>query len=249
MKAIIIDDERKARVLLRTLVEENCKEITSCHEAEDLMSGIEIIKAEKPEIIFLDIEMPEYSGLDILDFLKPSEINFEIIFTTAYSEYALQAFQLSAIDYLLKPMRPTQVIAAVKKAAASQSKSQLNTRLDALKNSLAHGSFTKIALPVNDGIKFLDFDDIVMMEANGMYTRIATTKEPEILISKPLKYFINALLDVPYFYRPHRSFLINLKFISQYVKSDGGYLVMDNNKMVSISKDKRDEFLEIVKSF
>lgn len=246
MKAIIIDDERKARNVLRILVEENCPKITQIFEAEDLLSGVAIIEKEEPNIVFLDIEMPEHSGLEILNFIEKDVINFEIIFTTAYSEYAIQAFQLSAIDYLLKPVRPSQVKAAVDKAISLIGKSEINTKLEELKKSLNSSNFEKIGLPVSDGIKFVDFNDIIMMEADGMYTKIATTTEAEILISKPLKHFAELLQNIPVFYKPHRSYLVNLKYIQQYVKSDGGYILMDNGKSVSISKEKRDEFLEIV---
>jgi two-component system LytT family response regulator len=246
MKAIIIDDERKARNVLRILVEENCPKITQIFEAEDLLSGVAIIEKEEPNIVFLDIEMPEHSGLEILNFIEKDVVNFEIIFTTAYSEYAIQAFQLSAIDYLLKPVRPSQVKAAVDKAISLIGKSQISTKLEELKKSLNATNFEKIGLPVADGIKFVNFNEIIMMEADGMYTKIATSTEAEILISKPLKHFVDLLQNIPVFYKPHRSYLVNLKYIQKYVKSDGGYILMDNGKSVSISKEKRDEFLEIV---
>ncbi len=248
MKAIIIDDESKARNLLKILIQENCPKITEIFEAGDLLSGVEIIKEETPNIVFLDIEMPEHSGLEILNFIEKDVLNFEIIFTTAYSEYAIQAFQLSAIDYLLKPVRPSQIKEAVDKAIQLIGKSQINTRLEELKNSLSTSNFNKIGLPVSDGIKFVSFEDIILMEADGMYTKISTKTENEILISKPLKHFVDLLKNIPTFYKPHRSFLINLKYITQYVKSDGGYIVMDNGKGVSISKEKKEEFLNIVKN-
>lgn len=248
MKAIIIDDESKARNLLKILIQENCPKITEIFEAGDLLSGVEIIKEETPNIVFLDIEMPEHSGLEILNFIEKDVLNFEIIFTTAYSEYAIQAFQLSAIDYLLKPVRPSQIKEAVDKAIQLIGKSQINSRLEELKNSLSTSNFNKIGLPVSDGIKFVSFEDIILMEADGMYTKISTKTENEILISKPLKHFVDLLKNIPTFYKPHRSFLINLKYITQYVKSDGGYIVMDNGKGVSISKEKKEEFLNIVKN-
>ncbi|QIE59832.1 response regulator transcription factor [Rasiella rasia] len=247
MKAIIIDDEPKARSLLRILVEENCPKITTIFEAGDLLSGVEIIKEEAPNIVFLDIEMPEHSGLEILNFIEKDVANFEIIFTTAYSEYAIQAFQLSAIDYLLKPIRPAQVRQAVNKAIEFMGKNGISKKLEELKKSLSQNNFDKIGLPVNDGIKFIDFNNILMLEADGMYTNIMT-KEESLCISKPLKHFVELLQNIPTFYRPHRSHLINLTYIKQYVKSDGGYIVMDNGKTVSISKEKKDEFLHLVQN-
>lgn len=248
MKAIIIDDEPKARNLLRILIEENCPKITQIFEAGDLLSGVAIIKEEAPSIVFLDIEMPEHSGLEILNFIEKDVVNFEIIFTTAYSEYAIQAFQLSAIDYLLKPVRPNQVKVAVDKAIEFLGKSRINTKLEELKQSLSNNNFEKIGLPVTDWIKFVDFKDIIMLTADGMYTSITTTEDANLCISKPLKHFVDLLQNISIFYRPHRSHLINLKHIKKYVKSDGGYIVMENDKTVSISKEKREEFLQIVSS-
>ena len=246
MKAIIIDDEQRARNLLKILLEENCPEITEIITAENLLEGVAKIKSEAPAMVFLDIEMPEHSGLEIMNFIDQETLDFEIIFTTAYGDHALQAFELAAIDYLLKPLRATQVKKAVDKCIALMGKSQLSLKLQELKESLSLVEFKKIGLPVADGIKFIELKNIISFEADGMYTTVDTTTEGKILISKPIKYFANLLAKVPYFYKPHRSFLINLRFIKQYVKSDGGYMILDNGKTVSISKEKREEFLLII---
>ncbi|MBL87438.1 MAG: DNA-binding response regulator [Winogradskyella sp.] len=248
MRALIIDDEKKARQVLQILVEENCPKITTILQADNLMSGVELIKQEAPNIVFLDIEMPEHSGLEILNFIEKEVHNFEIIFTTAYSEYAIQAFQLSAIDYLLKPVRPSQVKDAVDKAIKFLGNSQINKRLTELKSSLEDANFKKIGLPNSNGIKFVNFTDIIMLEADGMYTNVTTLSEGDILVSKPLKFFVGILQNIKMFYRPHRSFLINLAFIKEYIKKDGGYIVMENDKTVSISNEKKDEFLSLVQS-
>lgn len=248
MKALIIDDEKKARQVLHVLIEENCPKITKIFESEDLLSGVELIKKEQPSIVFLDIEMPEHSGLEILNFIEKEIHNFEIIFTTAYSEYAIQAFQLSAIDYLLKPVRPSQVKSAVDKAIAFLGNSEINKRLSELKTSLKDSNFKKIGLPNSDGIKFVNFNEIILLEADGMYTKVSTINNGVILVSKPLKFFVDILQDIQTFYRPHRSHLINLSFIKEYIKKEGGYIIMDNDKTVSISKDKKEEFLTIVQN-
>ncbi len=248
MKALIIDDEKKARQVLQILVEENCPKITTILQADNLMSGVELIQQEAPNIVFLDIEMPEHSGLEILNFIEKEVHNFEIIFTTAYSEYAIQAFQLSAIDYLLKPVRPSQVKDAVDKAVKFLGRSQINKRLTELKSSLEDANFKKIGLPNSNGIKFVNFTDILMLEADGMYTNVTTLSEGDILVSKPLKFFVDLLQNIKMFYRPHRSFLINLAFIKEYIKKDGGYIVMENDKTVSISNEKKEEFLTLVQS-
>jgi len=248
MKALIIDDEKKARNLLQVLIEENCPQITDIELAENLPSGIKLIHSFKPDVVFLDIEMPGYSGLQLLEFLTPDQINFEIIFTTAYSEYAIKAFELNAIDYLLKPLRDEQVENAVKKAISQIGKSRVSERLEELKNSFKATNIRKIGLPVSNGVLFVEFDDIVLLEVDRMYTKVFTKNDGEILVSKPMKFFIDVLKDSNEFYRPHRSFLINLKHIKQYVNQDGGYIVMDNKKTVGISRDKKDEFFELLQS-
>ncbi len=248
MKVVIIDDEKKARQVLHVLIKENCTKITEIYEAEDLLSGVALIKKQQPNIVFLDIEMPEHSGLEILNFIEKEVYNFEVIFTTAYSEHAIQAFQLSAIDYLLKPVGPSQVKEAVDKAITFIGNTQINDRLAELKDSLETNNFKKIGLPNANGIKFVNFKDIIMLEADGMYTNVSTCNDGAILVSKPLKFFVESLHKIKIFYRPHRSHLINLSFIKEYIKKDGGYIVMENDKTVSISKDKKEEFLTIVQN-
>ena len=247
MKVLIIDDEQKARNLLRLLIEENCPQVTEIETAEDLPQGVGLIRQFQPEIVFMDIEMPGYSGLQLLEFISPAQINFEIIFTTAYSEYAVKAFELNAIDYLLKPLRDAQVEQAVMKAIRQIGKSQVSERLEELKNTFKAANLRKIGLPISNGILFVEFENIIMLEADRMYTKVSTLQE-EILVSKPMKFFAELLTDEANFYRPHRSFLINLRHIRQYVNQDGGYIVMVNDRNVSISRDKKEEFFEIIQS-
>ncbi|WP_421898122.1 LytR/AlgR family response regulator transcription factor [Marinoscillum sp.] len=246
MKAVIIDDEQKARRLLRLLLEENCPQITAIETAEDLPKGVALINKFQPDIVFLDIEMPGYSGIQLLEFFTPEQINFEVIFTTAYSEYAIKAFELNAIDYLLKPLRHDQLETAVQKAIQQIGQSKVSERLEELRNTLKVSNIRKIGLPVSNGVLFVELDDVIMMEADRMYTKVFTTGDGELLVSKPMKFFTDILEDVREFYRPHRSFVINLKHIKQYVNQDGGYIIMDNQKLVGISKDKKDEFFQVM---
>lgn len=248
MKAIIIDDEQKARKLLRILLQENCPQITEIEDANDLLSGIKKINQFQPDIVFLDIEMPGYSGIQLLDFFTPEQIKFEIIFTTAYSEYAIKAFKLNAIDYLLKPLSDEQVEKAVVKAVNQIGKSKVSERLEELKNTFKATNVRKIGLPVSNGVLFVEFNDIIMLEADRMYTKIFTINDGDILVSKPLKFFTDILIDVVEFYKPHRSYLINLKHIKQYINQDGGYIIMNNQKTVGISRDKKEEFFEVIQS-
>lgn len=228
------------------LLEDNCPQIEEIGQANDLPEGVRIINETRPDIVFLDIEMPGYSGIQLLDFFTPSQITFEIIFTTAYSNYAIKAFELNAVDYLLKPLRDEQVKGAVEKAITQRGKSQVSERLEELRNALKVSEVKKIGLPVSNGILFVKLDELILLEADRMYTKVYTESEGEILVSKPLKFFLDILNDFSEFYKPHRSFLINLKHIKQYVNQDGGYIIMDNEKSVSISRDKKDEFLEVL---
>ena len=248
MKALIVDDEEKARRLLTILIEENCPEVTELRHAADLPEGVKLINEFEPDIVFLDIEMPGYSGIKLLDFFTPAQINFEIIFTTAYSEYAIKAFKLNAVDYLLKPLTDEQVQQAVQKAVEQRGKSKVSERLTELKKTLEASKIRKIGLPVTDGVLFVKFEDIILLEADRMYTKVHIVNREELLVSKPLKFFVDVLKEANEFYQPHRSFLINLKHIKQFVKNDGGYLVMDNEKNVSISRDRKDEFFELMQS-
>lgn len=249
MRVLIVDDEQKARNLLKVLIEDNCPQITEMDEAENLPEAVSLINQNKPDIVFLDIEMPGFSGLQILEFFTPEQINFEIIFTTAYSEYAVRAFELNAIDYLLKPLRDEQLEQAVNKAISQIGNSKLSERLEELKKCFNSKNIRKIGLPVVDGVLFVEFEEVIMLEADRMYTKVFTKNEGEILVSKPMKFFMDILSDVDEFYKPHRSYLINLKYIKKYVSKDGGYIIMINDKTVGISKDKKDEFFDLIQNY
>ncbi|MGB0887025.1 MAG: LytR/AlgR family response regulator transcription factor [Vicingaceae bacterium] len=241
MKALIIDDEKKARNLLATILQESCDNIIQINEAEDLPSGVVAIRKENPDIVFLDVEMPQYLGTQILDFFDVEEVNFHIVFTTAYSDYALKAFEINAIDYLLKPLRVSKVKEAIDKALEKKSENQISNQLEALKTTLSTKKITKIGLPITDGIQFVKLNSIFYFKADGMYTQVYTTNSSPLLISKPLKHFVEILSDVPEFFKTHRSYLINKNFINQLVKKDGGYIVMDNDEKIAVSKDKMNE--------
>ncbi len=247
MKVLIIDDEPNARLLLEGVLKDFCPAVTYVSQAENLVNGVKLIREEKPDVVFLDVEMPKYSGLQLLDFMEESEIDFSIIFITAYSEYAIEAFNLNAISYLLKPVNPAEVRKAMKKASKKKEESDVQGQLLRLKEVLQPASLKKIGLPVDRGILFVEFDDIVMIEADRMYCKVFTKSEGELLISRPLKFFTEKLMDSQIFYQSHRSFLINLKHVKQYIKQDGS-IMMAESKIASISKDKREDFLELVQS-
>jgi len=246
MKAIIIDDEKRARHLLSNLITEYCPNITSIEEAQDLIRGVHLIKATKPNLVFLDIEMPNQSGLDILEYF-PNKIDFKIIFVTAYNQYAIEAFKLSAVDYLLKPIDVNELKSAVAKSVEAIRVNNLNEQLHKLRDSLKQLSIDKIALEIPKGIMFASHKDIIYFEADGMYTNVQLITGKQKIICKPLKHFVEQLQINNMFFKCHRSYLINLKYVEELVKDNGDYLLMNDKKRIPISKSKHDQFLKVIK--
>lgn len=242
LTAIIIEDEQKARRILQTLLLEHCPEIEVKEAVEDVPHGVKAIIKHKPDIVFLDIELPGFSGFELTDFIE--DVNFEIIFTTAYSQYALKAFEMSAVDYLLKPIQIEQLKSAVDKAKKRKGQ-DIGDKLKILKENLSPNGTKKIALPIAEGYLFVEQDEIVYMEADNTYTTIYFTNGNKVLVSRSLGEFVE-LISSPDFYKPHRSFYVNLNHIRQYNKQDGGSLVMNNGHIVYIARDKKSEFLEMM---
>ena len=248
MKILIVDDEFKARRLITNLLEAEYGKKVTLIQASNLPDAVALIKEEQPEVVLLDIRMPEYSGLDIVRFFDAEQMNFQIIFTTAYNEYAVEAFKTSASDYLLKPIDPDELFAAIKKAQNNIKTSDLNKKLSNLEEAFVKLSVKKIALEVPKGFMFVNHEDIIMFEADGMYTTVHLHKKPSQTICKPLKHFVDQLNDNPIFYKPQRSFLINLKYISEVKRNEGLYIILENGKSIAVSRDKREEFLNIIAS-
>lgn len=242
IRVIVIDDELRARNLLCGLLEEFCKDTVVVEKCADLPNGVKAIRKHHPDLVFLDIEMPGHSGLELLDFFDESEVDFAIIFTTAYSEYAIQAFKLSAIDYLLKPIEPSELEAAVEryKRKTKAEKEDFHLQVENIKNPQKD----KVVIPTQNGVKFIDVGDIVFIKADNSYSELLTTKGDKHIVSRTLKNFEDVLKDVPRFLRVHKSYLVNTEFITDYVKSEGGYLVVNNKHQIPISADKVEVLLK-----
>lgn len=233
--AIIIDDEKMARVLLKGLLERFCPEVKVLEECPDLPCGVKAIHQHKPNIVFLDIEMPGHSGLELLDFFDESAINFSIIFTTAYHQYAIKAFKLSAIDYLLKPIDSQDLIQAV----STFKKQHTKQNFAILKENLNPGSKKqKLAINYLKSIKYVELDTIVYFKADGAYTDIYMEDGTLLKTSKGLKYYQDILNHNEDFCRIHKSYYVNLNFVSELIKTDGGYLVLQNEHIIPISAEK-----------
>ncbi len=245
-KCIIIDDETKARVLLTSVIKDYCPDLEVAAMCEDLPSGIKAIKKFKPSLIFLDIEMPGHSGLELLDFFDEDEIDFSVIFTTAYNEYALQAFRFSAIDYLLKPIQHVQLVEAVERFLKKQHQ-QKGAQLKNLKDNLSGSTQwedKRIAVPSGQTIHFFKPAEIIMIKGEAAYSEIHLANGNKMLASRNLRHFEEMLAPIPVFFRSHKSYIINRRAVVQYVKSDGGYLRLSNGMDAGLSPDKVDEFLQ-----
>lgn len=243
MKIVIIDDEINARKLLENLVSE-ATDSAEIYQAKDLKEGVESIKANQPDLVFLDVEMPHEQGVEIYKYFEKEPMDFNLVFTTAYSQYALKAFELNAIDYLLKPIRPSKIREVIAKVEEEKAKENVYQKLEDLNQTLINQSLNKVGLPVKDGIEFVNVEDIVHIKGEGMYTSIYTSEKKDYLISKPLKFFEYITENYPLFYRAHRSHIINLKYMKQYVRKDGNYVVLENENIVPVSKERREEFLK-----
>ncbi len=244
IKVIIIDDELMARNLLRSMLTEYCPDVEILADATDLPNGIKAIRRLKPDLVFLDIEMPGHTGLELLEFFNEDEIDFSIVFTTAYNQYAIQAFKLSAVDYLLKPIEPSELENAVERFRKIVARNKHTYHV--LKENLNPDNNKKIAVPEGNTIKFLELDNILYFKADSSYTEIHFTDGSKLVISRTLKNIEDTLDNTHGYFRCHKSYLVNTKYITDYVKSDGGYLLMKNTVQVPISTEKVQELIEKV---
>lgn len=239
LNAIIIDDEAKARRVLASFLNDYCKQVQVVGMAEDVIQGVKLVQKENPDIVFLDIEMPGYNGFQLLDFFD--DINFEIIFVTAYSEFALRAFQVSAIDYLLKPLQIEQLKKAVEKVEKIRNNQQYSKKIETLKENIKEQKIKKIVVPVSDGNIFIEIDDITHLKAEGSYVNIFLKDGNKILVSKNIKDYENQLTQSEGFYRTHRSFLVNIKYLVN-INSSQNEAILCNNEIISIARDRRQDF-------
>jgi two-component system LytT family response regulator len=238
-KAVIIDDVENARISLRSDLEDYCDQIEVIGEADGVVSGARLLKEMKPDIVFLDIQMRDGSGFDLLEILP--EIDFALIFTTSSDEHAIQAFRFSAIDYLLKPIDPDQLMEAVSKAEKMPSK-----RLDVLRSNL--GGSQRLALNSQDKIRIVEIDDVVRCESHGSYTLFYTQDGESILVTKTLKEYDLLLSDLG-FLRVHQSHLVNMKYIKEFNKSDGGQIVLKDRTDIPVSSRKKTVVMRALSHF
>ena len=245
MRAVIIDDEKKARETIHSIIQLYCSDIIIIGEADSVKTGIELIKKEKPELIFLDINLNDGSGFDLLKSF--TEINFKTIFITAYEEYALKAFRFSALDYILKPINPDELIDAVEKAKSFQMKDNISVKFEAFISNMENitKEIKKIVLKTSDSIHVINVNEIVRCEADSNYTSFMLANGKKILVSNTLKEY-DEMFSSYNFFRAHQSHLVNINFISSYEKKEGGYLIMKDKSNVPVSIRKKESLLRLL---
>lgn len=245
MKVIIIEDEKIASNLLQKMllqIDPKIEIIDSCY---DLLSGIASIKKHQPELVFLDVELPMYSGLQLLEFFKLEDIDFKIIFTTASNQHAVQAFEMSAIDYVLKPIQLEKLKRAIDRHISQKLINNTNN-ISILTQNLETPNFKKIVVPVLNGFEFFNIQDIVYLEAEGSYTKVYLKNKQFYTISKNLKYFDTLLKSNNIFIRIHRSYIANISMIKKLLSNDGYTVVFDNGTQLPVSNDKVKDIIKIV---
>ncbi len=244
IRAVIIEDEVKSLNNLKNLLAKYCPEVKIMGEAGTVEDGVELLQAHKPDVAFLDISLPDGLVFQMLNKVRP--IEFEIIFVTAYEEYAIKACEYSSIGYILKPIDPDVLKEAVTRIQ-NRREAESDRRLDIF-NSYYHNpnAFTKMSISALDGIYFVNIRDIVRFEAEDNYTHIFLKSGERITASKTIKSYEDML--VPFnFYRVHKRHVINLNYMRKFVKGDGGYLVMDDDIQIEVSRRRRPAFMEQMK--
>jgi two-component system, LytTR family, response regulator len=241
--AVIVEDEELARENLKLLISEFCPNVNVLAAEDNIEDGIKAIKQHLPDILFLDIKIQRNTGFELLKHFDT--VGFEIIFTTAYAEFAIEAIKFSAIDYLLKPIDLNELREAISKVEKKNTNDNVSQKIEALFHNLQRKTedYPKIAVPSTNGLTIIHVKDILYCEAEGNYTKIHLLKGQSLLICKTLKEY-DLILSKFNFFRIHHGFLVNLNEVNNYVRGDGGYVVMSNKKEIDVSKRKKEDFLK-----
>ncbi|MEP7144756.1 MAG: LytTR family DNA-binding domain-containing protein [Ferruginibacter sp.] len=245
LTAIIIDDETNSRNALRQKLGNHCTGVTIIAECENGEEGIKNIEEKKPDIVFLDVEMPRMNGFTMLQQLKNK--NFEVIFITAYDHYAIKAIKFSALDYLVKPVEVEELKTAVEKVTQKRNQPAVNNRVELLLQNFLEEktAHQRIAISSMEGLLFIATDEIIYLEANSNYTSFFLTGHRKIIATKTLKDF-EELLPASVFIRIHHSYIINKNQVEKYIKGEGGQVVMKNGVTLDVARRKKEEFLKAI---
>jgi two-component system, LytTR family, response regulator len=242
IKTIIIDDELHCLESLSLLLKDHCPEVQLIEQCHSAKKGLEAIEKFKPELVFLDIEMPVMNGFELLE--QFSTIFFPVIFTTSYDKYAIKAIHVNALDYLLKPIDPKELVKAVKKVQ-EESHLPLAEQFKMLLNQIrGRGGFSKIAVPTAEGFELIYAEQVTYCEANDNYTHFFLKNKTKIIACRSLKEIEEQLQEFSFFVRVHNSYLVNLNEVIRYVRGEGGYLVMTDGTSVNVSRSRKEALLK-----
>lgn len=245
MRTVVIDDEPNARQVVKNILTQFCPSVEIIGEAENVADGVALINDSKPDLVLLDIRMPDGTGFNVLK--KVNKLDFHFIFITAHEEYAIQAIKQSALDYIVKPINVNELVAAVEKAELAQpAEKQIEKSLEVLTfNQSNVNSEKRLVLNTHDSIYIVKVQDIISCKADRNYTEVNLLNQNKLVISKTLK-DIEEMLDGCGFFRSHQSYLINLKYISHYEKGLGGTIIMQDNSRIPVSSRKKDSFIQLM---
>ncbi|MFK7809698.1 MAG: LytR/AlgR family response regulator transcription factor [Saprospiraceae bacterium] len=242
LTALIVDDEANNRENLKLALAEYCKEVNVIGEADSAITAMDFLKTQKPDLVFLDIAMPLGNGFQFLESLP--EITFDIIFVTAYNQYAIRAIKFCAIDYLLKPIDVLELKQAVNRVIANQAKKEQRQKLELLLNNMQQ-SAQKIALPQSDHVEFVKVEDIIRCKGEKNYTWFYLVDGRKLLVSQTLKEYVS-LLEDSHFFRVHQSHLVNLHQVKKYSRRDGGYVVTTDETQIPVARNRKEALQEML---
>ena len=243
MGAILVDDDESNLNALSEKLSRHCPQVSIIKRCDNAEKGIAAIEELKPDIVFLDIEMPVTNGFVMLQELKYR--SFELIFVTAYNHYAIQAIRYSALDYLVKPVEIDELKLAVTRAEEKLRDRKNNPQIDLLLEHFNNNRHERIAIPTSDGLHFIQVTDILYLEANTNYTHIFVGNQ-KFVVCRTLKDF-EELLPADIFIRIHHSYMVNKNKVSNYIRGEGGQVVLQNGVTLDVSKRKKLEFLQAIK--
>lgn len=245
INAILIDDEISGLEALQLAIGKYCPDVSVAGAYNSPEQGLEAIRRQTPDLLFLDIQMPQMSGFDLLQRASPA--NFEVIFVSAHDQYAIKAIKFSALYYLLKPVDVDELLHAVSKAKERMMTKTAPFQYQSVINNiqLRSGNIEKLAVPSSEGLDFYNTQDIIYCKADGSYTQLMLRNQHQVTVCKNLVDFEN-LLAFSGFCRVHHSYLINMRHMQKYVKGEGGFVILSDNHCVDISRRKKEEFLAIL---
>jgi len=243
IRVAIIENEVDAQSLLSSIIREYCPSLELVGMAKTVTQGLDLLENTKPDLVFLDIEIDEGTSFQLLD--KLMHMSFKVIFTTAFDQHALKAFKYGAVDYLLKPYSPQDVLKSVERVKRSLYDQAIFNRLDYLIKNNSPKKNIKITIPTSEGVNVVSVSDIIRLEADRSYCFICLSNGERILVSKPLK-DLEQTLPADMFFRVHTTHLINVDYIDRYMKDDGGYVIMNDGSQVPIARRRKQKFLELL---